>query len=144
MLDLDPRVHFHEVEALRCGIENALDRAGASIVHVLAQADRRLADLRAQRRAQYRRRTLLDKLLIPTLRGTVPLAQMQDIVPIAQHLDLDVPDIGQEFFQIHGAIAERNGGFAQASRNAFSIIDGSLTTRIPRPPPPADAFNSTG
>lgn len=51
MLDLDPRVHFHEVEALRCGIENALDRAGASIVHVLAQADRRLADLRAQRHA---------------------------------------------------------------------------------------------
>ena len=143
MLDLDPRVHFHEVEALRCGIENALDRAGASIVHVLAQADRRLAD-RAQRRAQYRRRTLLDKLLIPTLRGTVPLAQMQDIVPIAQHLDLDVPDIGQEFFQIHGAIAERNGGFARGFEKRLLDHRRIVDNPHSRPPPPADAFNSTG
>ena len=69
---------------------------------------------------------------------------MDRVAPVAEHLHLDMAGAGDEFLQIEAAVAER--GFRFGAR----LIEGGLealvvsTTRMPRPPPPADALIITG
>ena len=60
MLDLQPRVHFEEVEALVLAGDE-LDGAGAVVADRLGQRDRLLAHLLARRLVEQRRRRLLDR-----------------------------------------------------------------------------------
>ena len=48
VLDLDPRVHFHEVEILALFIDEVLDRAGVLITDVAHEVHRRLTHAFAQ------------------------------------------------------------------------------------------------
>ena len=91
MLDLQPRVHLHEIE-LAGGIEQELDRAGAHIVHRLGQRDRGAAPIRSRKAASTAGEgDLLDQLLVPPLHRAVALAEMHDIaVLVGEHLHLDV------------------------------------------------------
>ena len=49
MLDLQPRVHLHEIEACRPALRDELDRAGADVADRLRRRDRGLAHLRRRR-----------------------------------------------------------------------------------------------
>ena len=70
VLDLQPRVHLHEIETV-CGFGfcwgDELDRAGADIPDRPRRGDRRLAERIALLGVEPRRRRLLDDLLVAPL-----------------------------------------------------------------------------
>ena len=117
MLDLQPRVHFHEPEAVglqavrRIGDE--LDRARADIADGLRGLHRRLAHRRAHRGLHARRGRFLDHLLVAALQRAIALEQMDGIaVAIGEHLHFDVARARDVFLDQHAVVAERRFGFA--------------------------------
>ena len=107
MLDLQPRVHFHEIE-FAVLVEQEFQRAGALIADRLDRGDRDRAHAYPQPRRHLWRRRFLDQLLMPPLHRAVALAEMDGVaVAVAEHLDFDVPGIDDGALQDHGGIAER-------------------------------------
>ncbi len=82
---------------------------------------------------------------MPALDGAFALAQNLDVaVLVGQHLELDVARRLDQLFHVDigDAKAACASCWAWASRAADQ--PGSRTTRMPRPPPPAEAFSITG
>ena len=77
MLDLDARIHLHEIE-MPVVVDEELDRAGIGVADVLRQLDRRGAHSCAQFGRHQRGGTLLDDLLIAALDGTIAFPEMND------------------------------------------------------------------
>ena len=107
MLDLQPGVHLHEVEAaVRMGDE--LDRAGADVADRLRRLHRRLAHRRAALGGHARRRRLLEHLLVAALHRAVALEQVDaGAEAVGEHLDLDVPRLQHVLLDQHPVVAER-------------------------------------
>ena len=83
---------------------------------------------------------------MPALDRAFPLADRPHrAVGIGHHLDLDVVAGGQVALAEHRRVAER-GLRPRAGRRRLRVAAQLIrrTTRIPRPPPPADALTSTG
>ena len=78
MLDLQPRVHLHEIE-FAAAIEQEFQRAGALIADRLDRGDRDRAHPRPQFRRDRRRRRFLDQLLMPPLHRAIALAEMDGV-----------------------------------------------------------------
>jgi hypothetical protein len=72
MLDLDARVHLHEVELAAVLVEDVLDGARAAVADVLAKAHGGLGDDPAQSPVEHRRRRLLDELLVRCVEQSRP------------------------------------------------------------------------
>jgi hypothetical protein len=149
MLDLEPRVHFHEPDAVgaqpsrRVGDE--LDRARADIVDRLRRLHRRAAHRRARRLVHAGRGRFLDHLLVAALERAVALEQVDDIaVAVAEHLHLDVARREDIFLDQHAVVAERGRRLALAAVSMSGELGRASTRRIPLPPPPATALISTG
>ena len=127
MLDLQPRVHLHEVE-LAGWIEQEFQRACALVADRLDGGDRDRAHPRPQLRRHLRRRRFLDQLLVPPLHRAVTLAEMDGVaVAIPEHLNFDVAGIDDGALQNHGRIAERALRFgasaAQRIRKSRGVRD---------------------
>ena len=107
MLDLQPRIHFEEIEALVLSGDK-LDRAGAVVTDRLRQRDRLLSHFLAGRGIKQRRRRLLDDFLVAALDRAFALAEVDDIaVLVAKHLNFDVARIRDELFDEDPLIPER-------------------------------------
>src|SRR5262249_17783124 len=106
MLDLQSRVHFEEIKTLvLAGYE--LDRAGGIVADRLGELDRLFAHLPARLRIEQRARRLLHDLLITSLDRAFALAEVNDVaVLVAEHLNLDVARIDDEFFDEYAIVAE--------------------------------------
>ena len=93
-----------------------------------------------------RRRRFLDQLLVPPLDAAFALAEDLDVaVLVRQHLELDVPRRADELLQVDVRRAERRARFGLRLREQTGQLLGvRCTIRMPRPPPPADAFRITG
>ena len=145
MLDLQPRVHLEEVEALVLAGDE-LDRAGAVVADRLGQRDRLLAHLLARRLVEQRRRRLLDDLLVAALDRAFALAEIDDVaVLVAEHLDLDVARIDDELLDEHAVVAERGLRLRLASARSLRRPRlAECAMRMPLPPPPAEALIITG
>ncbi len=110
VLDLQPRVHLHEVEAQvavagRLGDE--LDRAGADVAHRLGRGDRGLAHLAPALLAHARRGRFFEHLLVPSLHRAVALEQVDAMaLRVAEHLDLDVARPRDVALDQHRVVAE--------------------------------------
>jgi hypothetical protein len=120
MLDLEPRVHLHEPDAVGAKafgrIGDELDRARADIVDRLGRLDRRLADRGSGRLVHSGRRRFLDHLLVAALERAVALEQVDDIaVAVAEHLDLDMARPLDIFLDQHPVVAERRSGLPLAA-----------------------------
>src|ERR1700757_527575 len=90
MLDLKPRVHFHEIE-LAALIEQELQRTRTLIAQRADGSDRDVPHPLPQPWRDRRRRRLLDQLLMPPLRRAIALAEMDGVaIAVAEHLDFDV------------------------------------------------------
>ncbi len=95
MLDLKPRVHFDEEEAVRrerprC-VGDEFHRAGALIADRRRGSDRHLAERAAHFAGKPGCRRFLDHLLVPALHRAVALEEMHDVaVPVGEDLHLDV------------------------------------------------------
>ena len=144
MLDLDPRVHLHEIELARGRIDDALDGAGVAIADVPAEPHRGLAHAAAQAFGKPRGRALLDQLLVAPLRRAVALAQMQHVVGIGEHLDLDVADVRQVLLDVHRAVAESGLGFARCRLEVRRDIRGPMDDAHAAPAAARDRFQDHG
>src|SRR5262245_34464957 len=106
MLHLDACVHLHEVERT-IFVEEELHRAGGVVSDLARAAHCDIAQTLAQRRSDGGRWRLLDELLMPALRRTITLAQVDEVaVAVTQHLDLDVTWIRQVFLDVYAGVAE--------------------------------------
>src|SRR5947209_6616048 len=91
VLDLQPRIHLHEIEILTVMLGDELDSAGADITDRARRGDRHLAELVALSVAEPRRRRLLDDLLMAALDRAVALPEVHDVaLRIPKHLYLDM------------------------------------------------------
>ena len=107
MLDLQPRVHFHEIELARW-IEQEFQRSRALIAKLFHRGDSDVAHARPQFSRHLRRRRFLDQLLVPALYRAIALAEMNRVaIAVAEHLDLDVAGIDDGALQDDGGITER-------------------------------------
>ena len=111
VLDLQSRVHFHEIERAVAGERvggDELDRSGADIADRLRRGHRRHAHRMAMLRLHSWRGRLLEHLLVAPLHRAVALEQVDRIaVRIREHLDLDVPRRSQILLDQHAVVAER-------------------------------------
>ncbi|MDT4842924.1 hypothetical protein FQZ97_768390 [compost metagenome] len=90
VLDLQPRVHFHEIEIAGL-VQQEFQRARPHVTDGLAGPPRDGAHALAQRGRHGGRGALFHQLLVAPLQRAVPFSQVQDIaVFIAQHLDFDM------------------------------------------------------
>ena len=111
MLHLQPCVHLHEEELVRCiGGDEELDRARPDIVDTSRDSTCRLADACPRLGAEQCRGCLFYHLLVPTLQGTLPFTEVNDVaVGIREQLHLDVPRRGDQPLQQQGVVTERRG-----------------------------------
>jgi hypothetical protein len=119
VLDLEAGVHLEEVE-VAVPIDDELDGAGRMVADRFRKSDGLRAHGGAGRLVEEGRRRLLDDLLVAALDGAFALAQMDDVaVLVAQHLDLDVARLGDEFLDEDAVVAE--GGFGLALGGAEAV-----------------------
>ena len=122
MLDLQPRVHLEEVEPA-IGAHDEFHRAGRLVVHRLGERHRLLAHRLAGGVVEERRRRLLDHLLVAALDRALALPQVDDVaVRIAQHLDLDVARLLDEFLDEDAIVAEARLGLRLARGEALARL----------------------
>ena len=107
MLDLQAGVHFEEIKASVLAGDK-LDGAGRIVLDSLGEGDCLFAHLSARLGVDQRRGRFLDHLLIAALDRALALAEIDDVaVFVAQHLDLDMARIDNEFLYEHPVVAER-------------------------------------
>src|ERR1700730_6911280 len=136
MFDLQPRVHFEEIEIFVFA-NDKFDRAGRIVVDRLCQRNRPFADLAASFLVDEGRGRLLDYFLVTALDGTFAFAKMDDVsVLVAQHLNFDVTRIDDELFNKNPAIAESGFRFPARAGKIFSDL---LTSGDDTHPPAAAA-----
>ena len=89
MLDLDPRIHFQEMEFP--GIPEELDRPGPYIADGTSRLNRGITDGSPLVLGEERRRRFLQELLMASLYRALPLSEMDDPSRrITEDLDFDV------------------------------------------------------
>src|ERR1043165_4406987 len=116
MLDLQARVHLHEVEAA-VAVEEELERADVLVADRFDRLDRSLLGLLARHIGQRGARRFLDHLLVTALDRPLALAEMRVVaVLVADDLDLDVARLLAVPLHEHLGIAERGLRFGASHR----------------------------
>ena len=111
VLDLDAPVQLEEEEAV--SVDDELDRAGAAIPDRPSERHRGLVQLRAELRAEARRRGLLEHFLVPPLHGAVALAEGDDgSMRIREELHLYVARALEVALAVQRPVAESARGLA--------------------------------
>ncbi len=143
MLDLQARVHLDEMETCRVGDE--LDCAGIDVVDRLRGGAGGRADLGPALGREADGGRLLHHLLVAALQRAFALEQRHHVtVDVAEHLHLDMARLGEVLLDQEPVVAERCGDSRCAPATASASSPGLPTTRMPLPPPPAEALTSTG
>src|ERR1700733_9097454 len=122
VLDLDAGVDLEEVEpaaACACGVgvDEELDRARPPVAEPLAERDRRRAQPFPQAVAEGWRGCLLYELLVAPLHRAVPVAQVDDVLAVAEQLDLDVPPALTVTLQVDPGVTERGPRLRAGNRD---------------------------
>src|SRR6267142_340711 len=90
VLDLNPRIHLHEVELLFF-VHKELEGPHVRVTGFLDGLHHTVSDFRAKLRRHDDRRRFFNKFLMPPLDRTLPLAEMNGITMLVRHyLKLDV------------------------------------------------------
>ena len=131
MLDLQPRVRFHEIEATVL-VHEKLERPRIRVLHRLGGVDHDAPHLPAELVGESHRRCFLDELLMPPLNRAFTLAQMHDRpVLIAEHLELDVSRRVDVLLEVDVADAER--GFRLALSRLYRMTQLAGRPHHPHP-----------
>ena len=145
VLDLDARVHLHEVVGA-VPVEQALDRPGGAVADRARGVDRDRADPLAELGVDRGRRRLLDELLVAALDRAVALAEVDRRSRARRRAPAPRRGAGPR-----GSARRRRSRRRSTPRprgcadsNARSASSACRTTRKPLPPPPADALIASG
>ena len=107
MLDLEPRIHFEEIELLFLLVIDELDRAGGCVGNCFAKTHGRFMQSHALRSAEAGSGRLLDHLLVAALGRAIALAERNHAAfTVAENLDLDMTRGSDVFFEEETAILE--------------------------------------
>ena len=140
---LKPGVDLQKVE--RVAVDEELHRPGVPIAHGARGRNRRPSHRVPQRRAERRRRCLLDQLLMAALDRALPLPKMHDVaVPVGGNLDLDVPGIVDPAFQVHAVVAEGRAGLPAGQPERADQILRPRDAVDPLPAPAGRRFDQHG
>jgi hypothetical protein len=144
MLDLQPRVHLHEVEAA-VGMGDELDRAGADVADRARRIDRGATHRRAPLGGHARRRRFLEHLLVATLHRAVALEEKTQPPRVSAKTWISMCR-GLSTYCSTRTWSSPNALFASRLHDASAAAKSSprSTRRMPLPPPPALALISTG
>src|ERR1700720_430868 len=119
MLDLQPCVHFEEIEILVFA-NYKFDRAGRIVVDRLRQRNRPFAYLAASFLVDEGRRSFFDYFLMAELDGAFAFAEMDEVsVLVAQYLNFDVARIGDKFFDEDPAFTQSGFRFRTRADKIF-------------------------
>ena len=114
MLDLQPGIHFHEVEIAR-GIDDEFDRSGTHIVHCARGGHRSLSHGPPPRFIETGCRGFFDHLLMAPLHRAVAFEQVNRIaLSVGKDLDFDVPGLARIALDQDRVVAETGGCLAAA------------------------------
>ena len=144
VLDLEPGVHLQEPEPLGRRVVEELDRAGAAVVDRLGRLASGVVQRGADLVAQAGCRCLLDHLLVPALQRAVALAETS--TPWRRRRP-GPRRAGRARRTARRRRCRRRTPTRPRPRRRRSRrrrSPSSRTTRMPRPPPPADALTSSG
>ena len=121
MLDLQARVHLHEIEA-PVGADDEFDRAGVHVADGLRRAHGRGRHRGAGRRVDEGRGRFLDDLLVAALHRAFALEQVHAAaMRVAEDLHLDVARPLEEALEHEAAVAEC--AFGLAARAADRLVE---------------------
>ena len=133
VLDLDARVHLHEVVGA-VGREQAFDRARGAVAGGAGRVDRDPTDPVAQLGVDGRRRRLLDQLLVAALDRAVALAEVDDVpVRVGEHLNLDVARVLEVLLDVDGRVGEVREPLALGRREGRRGLVGRVHDLHPFP-----------
>src|SRR2546427_2987219 len=127
MLNLNARIHLHEIES--AVLKQELDRAGIDVFHGLTKPHRCLPHLVANILSDRGRRRFFDQLLMPALNRAFALAKGDDApLDVAENLNLDVPWVLEILFNVdigrtECAIGLAASGVERALQVAFGGAD---------------------
>ena len=130
VLDLQPRVHLHEIEravARERVRGDELDRAGAHVADRLCARDRGVPHRAAMLGVHERRGCFLQDFLVSSLHRAIALEEVDRVaVRVGEHLDLDVAGRGQVFLDQHAIVAEAGFRFALRGSERRGEVGGTL------------------
>ena len=113
MLDLNARVHLHEIETT-VFIEQKFERARTCIANRLRRLQRSLTHLLTQLRSHHWRRRFFEQLLMPALNWAFALAEIDTSAVFVRHyLDFNVPRTLDVTFDINITVLECCCGFSR-------------------------------
>lgn len=88
---LNSRIDFDEVELVRVGVDQELDRTCGGVLHLATDCECSPAHCLSDVRVELQRGSNLDYLLMPPLHRTISLEQVHErTVPVAKQLHLDM------------------------------------------------------
>ena len=106
MFDLQPRIHFQEIEALVLAGDE-FHGAGAVIADCFGERDRLLSHFLSCRLIEQRRWRFLDDFLVAALDRAFALPKMDHVAMlVAEYLDFDMARVDDEFLDEHAVVAE--------------------------------------
>ena len=129
VLDLKPRIHFHEIERA-CAVPVArlgdeFHRAGADVADRPGRGDCGRAHAVAPRLGHARRGRFFQHFLMAPLHRAIALEQVERVaLRVGEHLDFDVARAREIFFQQHALVAEARFRFALAGGERAGKIRG--------------------
>ncbi len=131
MLDLQPRIHLKEIEALVLP-RDKLDGSGGIVIDGPGESHGLFAHLATGGLVEQRRRRLLDDFLVAALNRTFALAEIDHMAMlVADHLNFDVAGINDEFLDENAIVAERRFGFGLGQTESLGDLRGRM--RDPHP-----------
>ena len=144
MLHLETSVHFQEKE-IAALLQQELHGSGASVGNRPSGFDRSLPHRLAKFGIDRDGRRFLNDFLVTPLKRAFTLAQRHHVsVLIPENLDFNVPGLFDVALHVDGTSPKLAVASDVAARYAAGNSSGTLTIRIPLPPPPADALSMTG
>ena len=145
MLDLEPRVHLHEVEPVGPqavgGVHDELDRPRPGIADGLRRPHRRLPHGVAHLRGHAGSGGLLDDLLVAPLERAVALEEVHGAGAVAEDLHLDMARRGDPFLEQDPIVAEGLARFRHRRVEPLGEVPGPLDLAHPLAAPARDRLD---